>query len=204
MFNSIRGTVTAKNSDSVYIDSGAIEWDISASRRSIAALGPVGSETRVFTWLYHREDQMRIFGFADLEERSLFLDLQKVEGIGPKQAMKILSGISATEFEAALELADLNRLTAVPGLGMKTAQKIVLALKGKLSYAREKDEEPEGVHEDLVTALVDMGFDRKRSREVVDTLNDELLAAIEGVKAEEREREIFRRAIVLLTDRKGR
>jgi holliday junction DNA helicase RuvA len=147
---------------------------------------------------------MRLFGFADEEERSLFLDLQKVEGIGPKQAMKILSGISTTEFEAALEKADIDRLTAVPGLGTKTAQKIVLALKGKLSYARGKDEEPEGPHEDLVMALADMGFDRKRAREAVNTLDEELKAAIEGVKAEEREREIFRRAIVLLTDRKGR
>ena len=123
MFNSIRGTITQKLADSVCLFSGAVEWDISVPATDIAVLAPAGEETRLYTWLYHREDQMKLFGFASPERRDTFLELLKVDGVGPKGALKIMGGIGQEELENALETDDLARLEAVPGLGKKTAQR---------------------------------------------------------------------------------
>jgi holliday junction DNA helicase RuvA len=202
MLNSVRGLITKKGPESVCLDSGPVEWDLPMSVLSIDALGPVGSEARILVWLYHREDQMRLFGFARETERALFLDLMKVEGIGPKQAMRILSGIPADDFIAALEGEDVDRLVSVPGVGRKTAQKIILALKGKL--AKPADGARGGGHDEIIDALAEMGFDRRKAQEAVaevmlETRDDPALA-----DGEAREKEIFRRTIVRLSESPAR
>ena len=133
MFNSLRGIITDKQKESVCLLYGGLEWEISVPATDIAELPPVGEESRVFTWLYHREDQMKLYGFSGEKRRATFLELIKVEGVGPKGALKIMGGIGQEELEKALEAEDLSRLEAVPGLGKKTAQKMILALKGKLA-----------------------------------------------------------------------
>ena len=193
MFNSIRGKITEKLSDSVYILSGGIEWDISAPGSDIARLPPVGEEGRVFTWLYHREDQMKLYGFSAEERRATFMELLKVEGIGPKGALKILGGIGQEELEAALETEDLARLEAVPGLGKKTAQKMILALKGKLASARTAPETP---YADLVEALAGMGYDKRAAAEALDRAGKEIPPGIAGA---EKEKLLFKEAIVYLS-----
>jgi Holliday junction DNA helicase RuvA len=198
MMNSVRGLIARKGPESVYIDSGPVEWELSMSVRSIGTLGPIGSEARIFVWLYHREDQMRLFGFANEAERVLFHDLMKVEGIGPRQAMRILSGISVEDFIAALEVEDIDRLVSVPGVGRKTAQKIILALKGKL--ARSADGSKSGGHDEIIDALAEMGFDRRKAQEAVgeamlETKDDPAFADEDA-----REREIFKRTIVKLSE----
>lgn len=203
MFNSITGTVTAKLPASLYIENNGIEWDIIVPTLSLDSFGTVGSSVRVFTWLYHREDQMRIFGFASPRERDLFTDLMKVEGVGPKQAIKILSSISVSDLEAALEGGDISRLQAAPGIGTKTAQKMILALKGKLTYAEDsgkgKGSGPKGAHEDVVQALSGMGFDRKAALDAVESISLDLAAKGFGGTSAEFEKELFRRAIVALS-----
>lgn len=207
MFNSLSGTITAKSPSSIFIETGGIEWDIMVPSLSLDAFGPVGSATRAFIWLYHREDQMRLFGFSSARERDLFLDLMKVEGIGPKQAIKILSSIAVPELEKALDGEDLARLESAPGIGKKTAQKMILALKGKLTHVddssgRRAGERKTG-HEDIVTALAGMGFDRKAAIDAVENIAAELRNSprTDGVLANARdiEQEIFRRAIVALS-----
>jgi len=193
MFNSIRGTVTGKFADSVYILSGGIEWEISAPGTDIARLPPLGEEGRIFTWLYHREDQMKLYGFAAEERRATFLELLKVEGIGPKGALKILGGIGQEELENALENEDIARLEAVPGLGKKTAQKMILALKGKLTAVKAAPETP---YADLVEALAGMGYDR---RAAADALARADKAIGSQVKDAEREKLLFKEAIVYLS-----
>ena len=136
MFNSIRGIITEKNADSVCVLTGGIEWDIAVPAMDIGRLPSVGEAGQVFTWLYHREDQMKLFGFSDPGRRQVFLELLKVEGIGPKGAIKILGGIGQEDLELALENEDVARLEALPGLGKKTAQKMILALKGKLATSK--------------------------------------------------------------------
>jgi len=194
MFNSIRGLVTAKGVESVYFLSGDIEWDISMPVNDIHSLA-LNSECRILTWLYHREDQMKMFGFSSERRRNTFLELLKVEGIGPKGAIKIMSGISQDDLETALENGDLARLEAVPGLGKKTAQKMLLSLKGKLVQS-EGSAVITSPYNDLVEALVGMGYDRKQSAEA-------LAKAEEGIdpklSSAEKEKLLFQEAIVYMS-----
>ena len=193
MFNSIRGIVAEKRSASVFLLCGGIEWDISAPGTDIAKLPLTGEECRLFTWLYHREDQMKLYGFADEERRDTFLELLKVEGIGPRAALKIMSGIGQEELEQALETEDIARLEAVPGLGKKTAQKLILALKGKLVKAKIAPETP---YADLVEALAGMGYDRRAAAEALNRAEAELPP---DASAAEKEKLLFKQAIVYLS-----
>jgi len=195
MFNSIQGTITEKQGETLRILTGGIEWDIAVPVTDTLRLPAAGEPGRVFTWLYHREDQMRLFGFIDEQRRATFLELNKEEGIGPRQALKIMSGSKQEDLERALDTEDVGRLEAVPGLGKKTAQKMILALKGKL--ARDPLSSPGPlVHGELVTALVDMGYDRKAASEAI-------LKAVSELGAEtgnaDHEKVLFKRAIVLLS-----
>ena len=193
MFNSIRGIVTKKFDGGVYILSNNIEWDIAVPATDLAGLPVLGEEGRIFTWLYHREDQMKVYGFASEERRATFLELLKVEGIGPKGALRILGGIGQEEFEHALETEDLGRLEAVPGLGKKTAQKMILALKGKLVAAKAAAETPYG---ELLNALAEMGYDRRSAAEALARVEAELPP---GASGEEKEKLLFKQAIVYLS-----
>jgi len=199
MFNSLRGIITEKRQDSLCIATSGIEWDVSVPLLDMDELPPVGEEARVLVWLYHREDQMRLFGFAREERRNAFLELIKVEGIGPRQAVKILSGIGQEELETALENEDIARLEAVPGLGKKTAQKLILALKGRLAHP-EPLAGSGSAHEELVNALADMGYDRKAAAEAVERAAKGISGeAAAGLSGAEREQRIFKQAIVILS-----
>ncbi|HCM28381.1 MAG: Holliday junction DNA helicase RuvA [Treponema sp. GWB1_62_6] len=198
MFNSIRGLVTEKRQDAICVETGGIEWDIAVPATDLKSFPPVGGTARVFIWLYHREDQMRLYGFLDDRRRDTFLELQKVEGIGPKAAAKIMGGISQAELERALDSGDVERLEAVPGLGKKTAQKMVLTLKGKLAVTATR---PASVapHAELVDALVGMGYDRKSSSEIIARCVRELETELAALEKAEAEKLLFKRAIVLLS-----
>ena len=194
MFNSLRGTITQKFAGSLFLFTGAVEWEIAVPSTDIANLPPTGEETRIFTWLYHREDQMKLYGFARAERRDTFLELLKVEGIGPKGALKIMGGIGQEELETALETEDLARLEAVPGLGRKTAQKIILALKGKIVKTSAAPESP---YTDLLEALAGMGYDRRAAAEALASVETELPPGLEG---SEREKLLFKQVIVHLSN----
>lgn len=193
MFNSLLGTVTEKRFDLLRVENNGLEWEFLVPALSIDQFGAVGAQARVFIFLLHREDQMRLFGFPSERERALFLELIKVEGIGPKQAIKILSGIRAEELSQALDSDNLARLQQVPGLGPKTAQKLVFALKGKLPGTSA--EESRSAWADVVRALTDMGYDRKLAAETIARLSKGLPAG-EGAVAEQ---ELFRKAILELS-----
>ena len=193
MFNSIRGLVCAKSNEAVFLLSGDIEWEIIMPLNDISGLS-LKNEYRILTWLYHREDQMKLFGFADERRRSTFLELLKVEGIGPKGAVKIMGGISQDDLEKALENGDLTRLEAVPGLGKKTAQKMLLSLKGKL--VREQDLSGTSKYSDLVEALAQMGYDRRAASEALAKAEDSVRKDLTDT---EREKQLFKEAIVYLS-----
>jgi Holliday junction DNA helicase RuvA len=195
MFNSIQGTVTEKLFDSLRIKTGGVEWDISCPALDMEAFPGPGEQGRVFTWLYHREDQMKLFGFAGERRRTTFLELLKVEGVGPKGALRIMGGIAQDDLEAALENEDIARLEAVPGLGKKTAQKMILALRGKLAAAAPAAEAASPYGE-LAAALAEMGYDKKQAIEALAKADAELDPSVKGA---EREQRLFREAIVLLS-----
>lgn len=206
MFNSISGLITQKLPLALYVETNGIEWEFMVPALSLDLFGTVGSTARVYTWLYHREDQMRLFGFSSPLEREVFIDLMKVEGIGPKQAIKILSSISSAELEAAIDSEDLAKLESAPGIGKKTAQKMILALKGKLARdtGTGKRAPTSGEHDDIVNALAGMGFDRRNAADVVQRVVSALKvenATFSGgaVTGAALEKEIFRRSIVELS-----
>lgn len=200
MFNSITGTITGKGDTSVCIDTHGIEWDIRVPRPD--SLPPIGEAGKIFTWLYHTENTMALFGFASKEERSLFLDMvNKVDGIGPSAAVKILSHIDRELLVAALDSGDVASLEKLPGVGKKTAAKMMLALKGRLTIPSDapaiKRDVPFG---DVVDSLCSMGYDRRDCESTVARLAEKAAAAPdwEGKHPTEREDFIFRMALVEL------
>ena len=195
MFNSISGTVSGKSDDAAYFSTGGVEWEIAMPATDIGLLPPAGNEFRVYTWLYHREDQMRLFGFADETRRNTFLELLKVEGIGPKGAIKIMGGIGQDDLEKALEAGDLARLEAVPGLGKKTAQKMLLALKGKLVHVPQVSL-ASSEYGNLVDALVGLGYDKRSAAEAMSRAEKDLPA---DLPASEKEKWLIKNAIAYLT-----
>ncbi len=195
MWNSISGEVTRKGLEQVFLQSGDVEWDIAMGRFGLDALPAVGQRAKVYVWLHHTEDAMRLFGFASVTERALFLDLIKVSGVGPKLALKALSGMRHQEFAAALESGDAAKLSKVPGVGLKTAQKIILALQGKLVLDdAAPGSSPTG---ELIAALAEMGFDRRIVEKTVKELEND--TTLTGLSAEERERRLFQLALVKLS-----
>lgn len=194
MYNSIQGTLTGKTSSKAYIEIQGIEYELEVSFHTSSSLPSIGTEVRLFTYLHHREDALKLYGFLEEKERSLFFDLLKVDGIGPKQALRILSGTTVDAFLLILESEDVKALTRIPGLGIKTAQKVFLSLRGKLTL--EEGALP-SEERDLQLALVEMGFDSRRAAEAVKASLQECRE--EGVPGETLEQEAFRRAIVLLS-----
>jgi Holliday junction DNA helicase RuvA len=196
MYHSLRGRVTGRRGTTIHLSTGGIEWAIEVSRQSFEhILSREGEEVRIFTYLHHREDSMLLFGFSEEQEREIFLELLRVSGIGPRQALKILSGIRAEELVSYIESEDAEALSRLPGIGKKTAGKIILALRGSLTPSTEEETRPE--YDELVNALVDMGFDRKGAQKAVsEVTNAEDFATI---PENEREHEVFRRAIVALS-----
>lgn len=201
MFNSLTGTITAKLPQTVHLDTSGIEWDIAVPDSSLDSLPPVGSQARIFTWMLHREDTMKFFGFASPQERSLFLDLLKVDGVGAKGALKIMSGITPAQLTQALDSEDLAQLERLPGVGKKTAQKMMLALKGKLSFGDSPVPRPTATTsrwQDVVQALVDMGYDKRDCEAVLARLEQELAPELKNKAPSQQEELLFRRAIVEL------
>lgn len=199
MFNSIRGIIAAKYNDALYLETSGIEWDIAIPATDNASLPAAGETVRVWTWLFHKEDGMRLYGFASAARRDTFLELLKVDGIGPKGALKIMGGINQEELERALDSEDLTRLSQVPGLGKKTAQKMLLTLKGKITHVANTAAPAPSQYADLIDALAAMGYDKRAAEAALSEADAELGAsAADGAKAD-RERLLFRQAIVRLS-----
>jgi Holliday junction DNA helicase RuvA len=191
MFNSLTGEITFKGEERLCVQTGGVEWDLTVSRRALERLPAVGQVARIFTHLVHKEDAMRLYGFSDQAERVLFLDLQKVDGVGPRGALKMLSGVDREQFAQALDRDDLDALSALPGVGRKTAQKIILTLKGKLTPVG--DTPSRSAEDDIATALVGMGFDRKTAKVAAAAALKSV--AGRGLQGEALERELFTQAL---------
>ncbi|MFP4372842.1 MAG: Holliday junction branch migration protein RuvA [Spirochaetaceae bacterium] len=193
MFNSLTGPVTAAGPDYIRIRTAGIEWHLEASGRTVQRLAGTSGKVRVPVYLYHREDVMRMYGFADEHERRVFEELLTVSGIGPRQALKILTGVTAAELQQLVEREDVKGLSSLPGVGKKTAEKMVFTLKGTLVTASDGAAEPAS---DIVRALAEMGFDERQAAATVRAVlsGDDL-----PEEAGARESEVLRRAIVELS-----
>lgn len=204
MFNSIIGIVTGKFSRQLFIEANGIEWDICMPDSNIDMLPETGKEVRVFTWLHHTESLMNLYGFASPEERLLFLDLLRVDGVGPKAAVKIMSGVDSKRLFEILESGDVEILEKIPGVGKKTAGKMMLALKGKLSIPddyKSSSSSPSSPYDDAVASLVSMGYDKNLAKAKIMELAEKLSSEPDFVKKSQKDREdhLFRLAIVELS-----
>ena len=204
MFNSITGIITGKFPKQVFIENNGIEWDICVPDSNLDMLGVVGSETKVYTWLHHTDQIMCLYGFASADERSIFLDLLKVDGVGPKGALKIMSSVSSGRLMEVLENGDLEMLEKIPGVGKKTAGKMMLTLKGKLKISESAGQVVRvtavSPYADVVNSLASMGYDKRTVEQKVAQLVEEMSKdeAFGNKSQKEREDLLFRRAIVSL------
>lgn len=197
MYNSIYGTYSGRSASALYLLNKGIEWGISASENTIRIAASSKDEIRIFTFLYHREDTMVLYGFINERERQVFLELIKVSGIGPKQALRMLSGIGTEELVTALDDGNTDRLSMLPGIGKKTAAKIILALRGKLKL--EQDSDKDDKFSELIEALTDMGFDKKSAKKALTEISSR--EQYTSLKGDILEKELFREAIVFLSSR---
>ena len=132
MLSYIIGEVAEISADTVVIENNGIGFNIKTSAMTIDSLPPVGDMVRIYTYLHVREDAMQIFGFLSKDELAVFKLLLNVNGIGPKGALGILSAISTDDLRFAVLSDDVNLIKSCPGVGAKTAQKLIIELKDKL------------------------------------------------------------------------
>ena len=205
MFNSITGIITEKSSQHLFIETLGIEWDILVPESALEKLPEVGKEARIFTWLNHTDLQMCLYGFAEAQDRDLFFDLLKVDGIGPKAALKIISNISPSSLASILESGDLDVLQKVPGVGKKTAAKMLLQLKGKLSFSQDSSlDRSSGAKKsefsNVAASLSNMGYEKKDAEAAVEKVVKRLSAeeSFLSLTPVQKEDTVFRNAIVEL------
>lgn len=156
MIAQLRGRPVARRRDGLVLDVGGVGYLVQATPRALARTEGAG-EVTLETYLHVREDALQLFGFADPAERELFEQLLSVSGVGPKVALAIVSGSTPAELRQAIAREDTARFEAIPGVGRKTAQRVVLELKGSIALAGEPGGEATP-HIVAREALVELGF----------------------------------------------
>ena len=156
MIARLRGKPVARTPDGLVLDVGGVGYLVAAT----PSVRTDGDEVVVHTYLHVREDALQLYGFADVAERELFLHLLSVNGVGPKVALAIVSGSPASQLRRAIVLEDTARFQAIPGIGKKTAERIVLELKEKLSAEVTPIGAGADVDDHVVArdALVELGY----------------------------------------------
>jgi holliday junction DNA helicase RuvA len=139
MIAAVRGEVMVRRPDHVVIDAGGVGYRLTVSAETLKAVPAAGSETFLHAELVAREDSLSLFGFASEEERDLFGELVSVSGVGPKVAVAALSGGPARELLRAIAAGDAKRFQAVPGIGKRTAERIIVELREKVAGALEEE-----------------------------------------------------------------
>ncbi len=175
MIAQIRGQVIEKRPGSVIVETQGIGYQVFVSLSTFYDLPEASQTVRLHTYTHVREDILQLFGFSTFLEKEIFQILIGVSGIGPKLALNILSGIAPTELVASLQAEDVARLTAIPGVGRKTAERLVFDLKEKIGKIAVREETPkeekkkkDQLVEDVVSALVNLGYRKNQAEAVVE------------------------------------
>lgn len=135
MYAFIEGQVCEKNTNSLVLLAGGVGYQLNCSMNTLQAAPMTGETMRCYTWLSVREDAMELYGFATQEEKELFLSLTSISGVGPKMALGLLGSMPLRDLHLAILLGDVTALSRAPGIGKKTAQRIALELKDKISQS---------------------------------------------------------------------
>ena len=170
MFDYIQGKVVTRQPTHVVVEAGGIGYLLHITLNSYDQIEE-GKDQKVFTWLQVQEDAHRLWGFKDTSERDVFLHLVSVSGIGPRLARAVLSGMPPDDLVSALAAGDLGRLSTIPGIGKKTAERMVLELREKVrTLAAElpgRADRPALADQDVVSALVNLGYKAAQAERAV-------------------------------------
>jgi len=196
MIAHLRGKLLAKHPNQAIVETHGVGYDVTISVPTFSELPATGNEVALHIHTHVREDALSLFGFLRLEEKRLFERLLTVSGIGPKLAITILSGMAADEMVAAIRGGDVARLTRIPGIGKKTAERMVLELRDKLppssATAEPSVSAATPVEEDVLSALVNLGYQRAAAEKA-------LQSARNGKEASSNFDALFRHALAALS-----
>lgn len=191
----LRGKVLTTTAETAIVDIGGVGYEVYCSGGAFRKI-VVGQYVELYTYLQVKEDGMTLFGFESVQEKELFLKLTSVSGVGPKLGIAVLATLSGEEFAQVIATTDVKRLSAVKGLGKKTAEKIILELHGKISAAEVMSASGDPISasvapmsvtklsaadEEAVSALMGLGFTRAESTQAVKKARDMGAASVEEV-----------------------
>jgi holliday junction DNA helicase RuvA len=171
----LRGDLIEKHPSRLIVDVGGVGYDVQVPLSTFYVVGDIGAAVTLRVHTHVREDVIALYGFATGLEHDLFQRLIAINGIGPKLALAVLSGIEPAELVKAIRLHDVARLTAIPGVGKKTAERIVLEMKDRLPAALQAaGQEPAAVRpedqlrDDLLSALINLGYQRPAAEKAIE------------------------------------
>ena len=171
MIGQLRGRLEDKRPNQVLVDVGGVGYLVQIPLSTFAALGELHAEIILLIHTHVREDTLSLYGFLTAREKQFFEMLISASGVGPALALRILSGISVEELVPAIRKGDLERLTRVPGVGKKTAERIVVELRDKMAVVEEYAAQPTtrgGLEGDVVSALVNLGYDTRAAEKAAE------------------------------------
>ena len=166
MIGRIAGTLLEKNPPSILVDANGIGYEIDVPMSTLYNLPAVGERVTLLTHLTVREDAHQLYGFATAAERQAFRELIRISGVGARTALAVLSGLSVAELAQAVSLQESARLTRIPGIGKKTAERLLLELKGKLGAALDTPAAGSaagGDSADILRALMALGYNEREA-----------------------------------------
>ena len=172
MIAHLHGRILEKQPTRVVVDVGGVGYDVAVPLSTFYGLGEPGADVALRVHTHVREDALALYGFATALELDLFDRLISISGIGPKLALAVLSGIEPLDLIGAIERGDLARLTAIPGVGKKTSERIVLELRDRLPRAQAAAASSGGapaLRDDLLSALMNLGYHRPLAEKAVDS-----------------------------------
>ena len=187
MIDYLRGILAEKEPGHVTVEANGVGYGASIPLSTYERLPAAGTEVRLLTHYYVREDAHKLFGFFSVEERLIFRQLISVSKIGPKVALNVLSGVSVQDLVTSVNRSDPTRLQKIPGVGAKTAQRLVMELKGKLGISPELSVETDGakkaaaappentvVKDEVFAAMTALGYNDKQVRRAIDRVAGEI------------------------------
>jgi len=162
MIGSLRGKLISRRPDNVIVEVSGVGYHVNVPLNILSTLPEEGSSIFLHTYTHVREDALQLYGFANEDEKKIFTTLLGITGIGPKMALNILSGISRHDFVEAIEKEDVALLCRIPGLGKKTAHRLILELREKLPSAEKPKDR---IFEDTLSALVNLGYKKSEAQQ---------------------------------------
>lgn len=174
MIVSLHGTLVEKAPAFATLETGGVGYGLAISLNTYDRLPATGTQCRLLTYLHVRDDALLLFGFYQAEERQMFERLIGVSGIGPKSALSILSGLTIAEFSLAISEGDIKRISSVPGIGKKTAERLIIELRDKINplealskQTSEGDAQRNIMLRDAIMALSSLGFSQDQARKMI-------------------------------------